>query len=87
MGTQVPRWLCGLLLVCCACATPYDETPPEPPEIEGAGILVFTKIAGFRHPSIEPGAEALASLAESQDWTVVVTDNGAVVSPAARAVP
>ncbi len=66
----------SLLLV--SCATPYDITPPpDPGEIEGLGVLVFTKIAGFRHPSIKDGVETLQELGSKNNWTVIQTDNGA----------
>lgn len=60
------------------CATPYDTTPPPAPDaIAGMGVLIFTKIAGFRHPSIKDGALAIKKLGEENGWTVISTDNGA----------
>ncbi len=60
------------------CATPYDTDPPQVPDhIEGMGVLVFTKIAGFRHPSIKDGIQAIQTLGATHNWTVVETDNGA----------
>ena len=71
-----------LLVVLASCATPYDTVPsPMPENIEGMGVLVFTKIAGFRHPSIKVGAEAIQELGSTNNWTVVQTDNGAAFSP------
>lgn len=64
------------------CATPYDTDPPaDPGVIEGTGVLVFTKIAGFRHPSIADGVTAIKELGTAQNWTVVDTDNGAAFNP------
>lgn len=44
-------------------------------------MLVFTKIAGFRHPSIAGGVVALKELGATQNWTVIETQNGAAFNP------
>lgn len=38
-------------------------------------LLVFSKTAGFRHSSIEPGQEALKKMAEAQGWEVEFSEN------------
>lgn len=70
--------LCLLCALMMGCATPYDTTPPpDPGTMDGMGVLVFTKIAGFRHPSIKDGALAIKALGDKNGWTVITTDNGA----------
>lgn len=60
------------------CNTPYDTVAPsEPDNIQGLGVLVFTKVAGFRHASIAAGVDAFQDLATANNWTVIHTENGA----------
>lgn len=42
---------------------------------ETPSILVFSKTAGFRHASIEPGQEALKKMAEEQGWKIEFSEN------------
>ena len=43
-------------------------------------VLVFSKTAGFRHDSIEAGAEAIATLAKGK-WSVVLSEDSNVFKP------
>lgn len=61
----------------------YDKTAPNlPSQSAEQAILVFSKTNKdvYRHPSIEAGKEAFASLAEREGWGIYVTENGAVFS-------
>lgn len=55
--------LTGLILLA-SCSK--QETP---------NLLVFSKTAGFRHSSIEPGQEALKMMAEEQGWNIEFSEN------------
>ncbi len=75
-------YLLLITLVLAGCATPYDtEPPPAPESMDDLGVLVFTKIAGFRHPSIADGVVALKELGATHNWTVIETQNGAAFNP------
>lgn len=60
------------------CEVPYDEDPPALPELSDPAVLVFTKVAGFRHASIPAGIAALEDIGRDRGWTVFATANGAV---------
>lgn len=71
--------LVGLLMVLTACQVPYDTVPPSGPLPDaGFNVLVFTKVAGFRHASIETGSVALEDVGARRGWGIYVTENGAV---------
>lgn len=66
-------------MVLVACEVPYDTVPPAEPLPNAAfNILVFTKVAGFRHASIESGVAALEDVVARRGWGIYVTENGAV---------
>ena len=48
------------------------------PAGETRSVLVFTKTAGYRHASIEPGVAALRTLGNKHDFDVVHTEDAAV---------
>lgn len=76
------RYLLLFAFLFTSCATPYDTAPPaNPGAFENLGVLVFTKIAGFRHPSIADGVVALKELGATHNWTVIETQNGAAFNP------
>jgi cytochrome c len=65
-----------------ACRTPYHRTPPELPDrLPRPSVLVFTKIAGFRHASIPDGVQAIERIGTERGWSVFHTHNGAVFQP------
>lgn len=45
-------------------------------------ILVFSKTAGYRHPSIEAGVEAIRKLGEENGFEVVHTEDAAIMNDA-----
>jgi uncharacterized protein len=61
----------------------YDTKAPElPQQIAHPAILVFEKINGFRDgPSVNAAGAALRAMAERRGWTLVFSDNGAVMNP------
>jgi type 1 glutamine amidotransferase len=70
--------VCLFLAVCLlACDTPYDTIPPPDPGEIPSGVLVFTKVAGFRHASSKTGVQTLKEIGRERGWTVVHTENGA----------
>jgi type 1 glutamine amidotransferase len=56
------------------------EPPPAAPAPSPSRILVMTKTAGFRHGSIDAGAEALRRLGREHGFAVDVTEDPAVFS-------
>lgn len=78
MRSLINKGVLVLVLFQLSCATPYNEIPPpDPGPLDGLGVLVFTKIAGFRHNSIETGVATLQRIGEERGWTVIETQNGA----------
>lgn len=59
-----PIWFLIGIILFSACSK--QETP---------NLLVFSKTAGFRHSSIEPGQEALKKMAEEQGWNIEFSEN------------
>ena len=53
-----------------------------PGEPEEARILVFSRTAGFRHASIEPGIAALGQLADDAGFQLDATEDGDAFNPA-----
>lgn len=62
--------------------------PAMPARFEHPAVLVFSKTNGFRHDeAIEASNPMFVALGKQNDWSVFVTENGAVHSPrAAREV-
>jgi type 1 glutamine amidotransferase len=60
---------------------PTESEPPPPPLEEPPAadrldnVLVFTRTTGFRHPSIEPGVEAVRRLAGENGFAIQRTEN------------
>ncbi len=65
----------ALALVATACTS--QPTPQPQPSSEGTlpAILVYSKTAGYRHASIEPGIEALRALGQAHGFTVDATED------------
>ncbi len=63
--------------------TPVFETePPALPTLQHPAILVFSKTNSFIHKEAIPAAEALfKNLGKNNDWSVYVTENGAIHNP------
>lgn len=63
-----------LLLVAAAsaCQGAAESTPERP------RILVFSRTAGYRHASIEPGIEAIRALGRGEGWDVDATEDPSV---------
>ncbi len=61
----------------------YETEAPALPEMNGdIAVLVFSKTGSFIHKEAIPAAEAMfATLAQKNDWSVFVTENGAVHNP------
>jgi len=81
MKPMLPLILTALL--CASNATPMaaeTATVPEPHTTEQTlrSILVFSKTAGFRHSSIEPGQQALQAMGEAAHFRVKVTEDASV---------
>ena len=58
-----------------ACSS-SEETPDMTKTVEPkAGVLVFTKTNGFRHPSIEDGIALIQSIGQKHQLNVIATDN------------
>jgi type 1 glutamine amidotransferase len=60
----------------------YDIVPPVlPKQIAHPAVLVFEKITGFRDgPSVDAAHAALSAIAARRGWTLVFSDNGAVMN-------
>ena len=63
----------------------FETTPPAIPTAFGAdgrpAVVAFSKTNGFRHNSIPACIEAVEDLARKNEWTVFVTESGAVFAP------
>lgn len=63
----------------------YDSTPPQiAANPDKFSVLVFSKTQknAYRHKSIESGKTALQKIADSNDWTIFFTENGATFNDA-----
>jgi type 1 glutamine amidotransferase len=69
------------------CARYDDELPPFTVDRKGGPVvLVFEKINGFRdEPSVTAARAAFQGMAQRRGWSLVVTDKGGVMTPAALA--
>ncbi len=58
----------------------YETDPPELPEdLAGKTVLLFSKTNGFRHgEAIEASLPVFEQMAETNGWSLFITDNGAV---------
>jgi type 1 glutamine amidotransferase len=57
----------------------YDEAPPHLPRtLKSPAILVFSKVTGFRHNSVDTALVALKDMSERMGWAMLFTDNAAV---------
>lgn len=65
----------SLALVATACTSQPSPQPPASPQEAVPSILVFSKTAGYRHASIEPGIEALRALGEENGFAVDATED------------
>lgn len=90
----------GVMLGLCACASASGDAGARPPD-KGTGtgrtsgtapggpsigrVLVFTRTAGFRHQSIADGRAAFERLAAAHGFTVDLTEDPAVFTPAGLA--
>lgn len=76
-SSPMPRLLLVLaLLIAAACATgATGATQAEDPR-----VLVFSKTAGFRHTSIEPGIAAIRRLGQENGFTVEATEDASAFS-------
>ncbi|MEJ2504526.1 MAG: ThuA domain-containing protein [Gemmatimonadota bacterium] len=61
-------------LTALACAPRPD---PEP-ESDPARVLVFSRTAGYRHASIEPGIEAIRAIGQAEGFEVQATEDPSV---------
>lgn len=61
----------------------YETVPPElPPYLQEDAVLVFSKTNGFRdNDAIAASNQALIDIANRRNWSVYVTENGAVFNP------
>lgn len=67
----------ALTLAATACTSQPSRTGDDASPATGSGpaILVFSKTAGYRHASIEPGIEALRALAGEHGFTLEATED------------
>jgi len=56
-------------------ATVDDSPAPSPQRAAAFRVLVFTKTAGFRHASIEPGVKAVKQLGDQNNFSVDHTED------------
>lgn len=61
----------------------YETTSPElPANLTENGVLIFSKTNGYRHAgAIEASLPVFQQMAEENDWSIFITDNGAVFNP------
>lgn len=67
-----------------ACGSVAGDTPWSQGVRAGGDaprILVFTKSAGYRHASIEPGVAAIRAIGEREGWVVEHTEDADVFAP------
>lgn len=69
MGMRAGRYAALLALLACAATEPVKEAP--------FSVLVFSRTRQFRHPSIEPGIQAIRALGSTRGFTVEATEDPA----------
>ena len=72
--SSVAAGLLGLVLPA-ACAPDPAPVPDAP------SVLVFSRTAGYRHASIEPGIEAIREIGQADGFEVVATEDPSVFGP------
>ncbi|MEZ4699101.1 MAG: ThuA domain-containing protein [Rhodothermales bacterium] len=81
-GSIARRWIPSLclflILAGCAGGTATSQQTPAPKSFR---ILVFSKTAGFRHASIEPGIAAIQALGARNGFSVDASEDAAVFAP------
>src|SRR5688572_10310492 len=70
-GSRMSRALVVVALILAGAAIPTAAQAQQP------RVLVFSKTAGFRHSSIEPGISALRKLAQENGFSVEATEDAA----------
>jgi type 1 glutamine amidotransferase len=76
-----PLLVVALAGLAAAAPGPRPAAPPATPAPSPSRILVMSKTAGFRHGSIDAGAEALRKLGAQHGFVVDVTADAAVFTP------
>src|SRR5262245_61600097 len=71
-SSQLRRILAPAAILLAVALPLAAQTPQAQPR-----ILVFSKTAGFRHSSIEPGRAAIQKLAQQNGFTVEATEDAA----------
>ncbi|HEU5471469.1 MAG TPA: ThuA domain-containing protein [Actinophytocola sp.] len=77
------RWLAGAasLVLASSITTLADTAAAAQPAEPSFQVLVFTKTAGVRRPSIQDGVQAIRALARDNGFGVTVTQDAAAFTP------
>jgi type 1 glutamine amidotransferase len=79
-------WRCALFVLCMAPAAGLAQTGCAPMDSPSAvRVLLFSKTAGYRHASIEPGVAAIQALGRQHGFRVDATESSEQFSDATLA--